>query len=147
MWWCWKNTTHSAFYLCGLSRARLSHQHKGLVTHQDVSEALSVLPDRQLQSLLQDLIVAWRVGQAGEGVDLLLNRGLLKEESAACSRDVGRPERLHISVPVTVSIPVTVPVPRPFITVSVPVTPVRGRRTRLRIADKLTSLTYHRDAT
>lgn len=77
MCWCRKNAKHSAFYLCGLSRARLSHQHKGLVTHQDVCEALSVLPDRQLQPLLQDLIVAWRVGQVGEGVDLLLNGGWL----------------------------------------------------------------------
>ena len=120
-------------YLCGLPRASLSHQYKRLVTHQDVSEALSVLPDRQLQPLLQDLVIAWRVGQVGEGVDLLLNRGLLKEAATACSWESGHPGQLHIPVPVTVSvsIAVTVPVPRPLITVSVPVTPARGRCMRL----------------
>lgn len=85
------NAKASAFYLCCLSRARLSHQHKRLVTHQDVSKALSVLPNRQLQPLLQDLIVAWRVWQVGEGVDLLLKRGLLEEASTNCSWDAGHP--------------------------------------------------------
>lgn len=85
-----KTSKLSAFYLCGLSRARLSHQHKRLVTHQDAGEALSVLPDRQLQPLLQDLIVAWCVGQVGEGVDLLLKRGWLRE-AAAGSWDAGQP--------------------------------------------------------
>lgn len=81
-----KNTKQSALYLCGLSRARLSHQHKRLVTHQDLSEALSVLEDRQQQPLLQDLIVAWRVWQVGEGVDLRLKNGvLLNEATATCS--------------------------------------------------------------
>lgn len=108
--------------LSGLSRARLSNQHKGLVTHQDFSEALSVLPDGQLQPLLQDLKVAWRVGQVGDGVDLLRNGALPQvTASAACS-----PEWLH--VPVTASIPVTVPLPRPAVTVSV--TSARGRCVR-----------------
>lgn len=87
-----RHAKYTALYLCGLSRACLSHQHKRLVTHQDVSEGLSVLPDGQLQPLLQDLIVAWRVGQVGEGVDLLLlDGGLLDEASNACSRVVGHP--------------------------------------------------------
>lgn len=73
------NFTAKTFHLCGFSRAGLSHQHKRLVPHQDVSEALSVLPDGQLQPLLHDLVVAWRVGQVGEGVDLLLNGGLPQE--------------------------------------------------------------------
>lgn len=93
--------------------------------HQDVSKSLSVLPDRQLQPLLQDLIVAWRVGQVGEGVDLLLNRALLQKASTTCSWDAGQPERPHVSVPVTGSIPVTVS--QPFIMVSVAVTSARGR--------------------
>lgn len=80
---------NAAVYLCGLSRACLSHQHKRLVVHQDVSEPLFVLPDGQLQPLLEDLIVAWCVGQVGEGVDLLLNRVGLKEVSAGCGRDAG----------------------------------------------------------
>lgn len=117
------SATASASYLCRLPRARLSDQDKGLVVHQDVSKSLSVLPDRQLQPLLQDLIVAWRVGQVGEGVDLLLNRGMLKKASTTCSWDAGHPERLHISVPG--SIPVTVS--QPFIMVSVAVTSARGR--------------------
>lgn len=86
------NAKASAFYLSRLSRARLSYQHKGLVTHQDFSKALSVFPDRQLQPLLQDLKVAWRMGQVGDGVDLLLNRALLEEASATCSWDAGHPE-------------------------------------------------------
>lgn len=57
--------------------AGLSHQHKRLVLHQDLSEALLVLPDGQLQPLPEDLIVAWRVGQVGERVDLLLQRAFL----------------------------------------------------------------------
>lgn len=71
-------------YLGGLSRARLSHQHKGLVACQDVPEALFIIPDRKMQPLLEDLIIAWRVGQVGEGVDLLRYRGLLKEASDGC---------------------------------------------------------------
>lgn len=150
-WYC--NAKYSAFYLCGLSRACLSHQHKRLITHQDVSEALSVLPDRQLQPLLQDLVVAGRVGQVGEGVDLLLYGGLLEEASTACSWVVRHPGKLHVSAPVMVSIPVTAPVPRPLVAVSVPVavTPVRERCMRLRfdkaLPHKLTNLTYHRYTT
>lgn len=107
--------------LSGLSRARLSNQHKGLVAHQDFSEALSVLPDGQLQPLLQDLKVARRVRQVGDGVDLLWNGALLKvtASSAACS-----PERLRL--PVTAS--VSVPLPRPAVTVSV--ASARGRCVR-----------------
>lgn len=129
-----QNAKHSALYLCGFSRARLPHQHKGLVTHQDFCEALPVLPDRQLQTLLQDFIVARRVGQVGEGVDLLLKGGWFHEDSAACSRVGGNPGRLRISVPVPVPVPssVAVPVPRPFIAVSVPVAPVRQRCPKLR---------------
>lgn len=118
-------------YLCSLSRACLSHQHKRLVPHQDLSEALSVLPHGKLQPLVEDLIVAWRVGQVSEGVDLLLYTGLLKEAGDACSRVRRHPGRLHISVLVTVSIAV----PRPLVTVSV--APVRVRCMSLRFHEAL----------
>lgn len=119
------------FYLCSLSRACLSHQHKRLVPHQDLSEALSVLPHGKLQPLVEDLIVAWRVGQVSEGVDLLLYTGLLKEAGDACSWVRRHPGRLHISVLVTVSIAV----PRPLVTVSV--APVRARCMSLRFREAL----------
>lgn len=48
--------------LCGLAGAGLAHQHKALMACKDLMEALFVLPDRKLQTLLEDLIVAWRVG-------------------------------------------------------------------------------------
>lgn len=77
------------------------------------------------------------MGQVGEGVDLLLNRSLLKEAATACNWETGHPGQLHVSVPVTVtvavSIAVTVPVPGPLITVSVPVTPARGKCMRLKV--------------
>lgn len=119
------------FYLCSLSRACLSHQHKRLVPHQDLSEALSVLPHGKLQPLVEDLIVAWRVGQVSEGVDLLLYTGLLKEAGDTCSWVRRHPGRLHISVLVTVSIAV----PRPLVTVSV--APVRARCMSLRFHEAL----------
>lgn len=116
------NGKHSSFHLCRLPRAGLSHQHKGLVPHQDVSEALSVLAHRQLQPLPQYLMVAWRVGQVGEGVDLLLRSGgLLQVACAARHPGRRRSRRFHISF----TVPVPAPAPWPF--VAVPVTSARGR--------------------
>ena len=71
------------WYLCGFPRSCLPDQHKALVLHEDVGEALSVLPHRQLQALLQDLVVARRVGQVGVGVGLLLEGGLFREARTA----------------------------------------------------------------
>lgn len=105
--------------LCGLSRAGLSYKHKALMAVQDVIKALFILPDGQLQPLLEDLVVAWRVRQVGEGVDLLMHAGLLQRKNPA-SRHAGAERRtrrltVSLSVPIAVSVSVTV-------ALSVPVT-------------------------
>lgn len=89
---------------------------------QDVVEALSVLPHGELQPLLEDVIVAWGVGQAGERVDLLLEGSVLMEAPTARSRVVGQPGRLK---PVKVAMPFPVSIPPSLVPTSVPVTSER----------------------
>lgn len=97
-------------------------------------EALFVLPDRKLQALLEDLVVARRVGEVGEGVDLLMDGRLFQgryPSSGCCVQVQGRvgsfavpvslPVSVSLPVPVPVPIPVAVPVLRPFVSISVAV--------------------------
>lgn len=117
--------TKQQYYLCCLPRARLTHEHKRLVPHQDLGEPLPVLPDRQLQALLQDLIVAWRVRQVGKRVYLLLNGRLLKIFKT-CDRWAARHSR-RIHVPVTLPLPVPVSMPVIPFPIAVLVTPRKAR--------------------
>lgn len=98
---------------------------------EDVIKALFVLPDGQLQPLLEDLVEARRVRQVGEGVDLLLHGRLLQREhpNAGHAGDERRTSRLAVSIPVSiaVSVSVTVAILRTVIPISVSV--LTGRKT------------------
>ena len=115
-----RSSTLFLSHLGCLPGARLSHEDEALVVGQDVVEALLVLPHRQLQALAEDVVVAGRVGQVGEGVGLLLHGGLLWRDAAHWGE--GHP-CVGPGVPVAVTVPVAVPVPPPVVSVSVPVTP------------------------
>lgn len=111
--------------LCGLSRAGLSNEHKALMPVEDVIETFLVLPDGQLQPLLEDLVKARRVRQVGEGVDLLIHGRLLQREhpDAGHGGAEGHGGHLAVSIPVSIAVSVTVSIPflRPVVTISVTV--------------------------
>lgn len=103
------------------------------MTCDDIAEPLLVLPHWKLQPLLQDLVVARRVRQVGEWVDLLVHGHLLEGQQAWLGRRAVRRDtrRLRVSVPVSVPVPVSISVPVPgavlTLSVAVPVSPVNIR--------------------
>lgn len=94
---------------------------------EDVIKTFLVLPDGQLQPLLEDLVKARRVRQVGEGVDLLIHGRLLQREHPAAGHDRadGHDRRLAVSIPVSiavsVSVTVSIPILRPVVPISVTV--------------------------
>ncbi len=90
---------------------------------EDVIEALLVLPDGQLQPLLEDLVKARRVRQVGEGVDLLIHGRLLQREhpDAGHGGAEGRGGHLAVSIPVSIAVTVSISILRPVVTISVTV--------------------------
>lgn len=83
---------------------------------EDLVETLFVLPDRKLQALLEDLVVAWRVREVGEGVDLLMDSRLFQRNHPASRRRAHAQGRVGsfavpVSFPISVTISVTIPVP------------------------------------
>lgn len=113
--------------LCCLSRACLSNKHKALMTVEDVIKTFFVLPNGQLQPLLEDLVVTRCVRQVSEGVDLLIHGCLLQRkhptgwQTGAEGHAGSLAVSLSVSITVSVSVAVTIAILRPVVPISVPV--------------------------
>lgn len=81
----------SLSYLCGLSWSSLAHEHSGLMIFQTLQERFLVLPDRQRDALLQDVVVSGGEGLTSERVELRRN-GLFRQlgENLGWERASGR---------------------------------------------------------